>query len=56
VRSVAALPAPTTPENEFGNLRDRVARVERLLHSTVDLLHTLIEREQRGRFSRSAKF
>jgi hypothetical protein len=42
-----------TPEGQIARLEDRISRLERLLHSTVTLLHTLIEREQRGRSSRS---
>jgi hypothetical protein len=38
---------------EIARLEDRITRLERLVHSTVSLLHTLIEREQRNRSSRS---
>jgi type II secretory pathway predicted ATPase ExeA len=41
------------PEAQIARLEDRITRLERLLHSTVSLLHTLIERDQRGRSSRS---
>jgi general secretion pathway protein A len=37
---------------EIARLEDRVSRLERLLQSTVSLLHTLIEREQRGKSQR----
>jgi putative secretion ATPase (PEP-CTERM system associated) len=51
----AMLPVPVTqthgPEAQIARLEDRVTRLERLLHSTVTLLHTLIERQQRGRSS-----
>ncbi len=42
-KPVATLPVATTPASEFAKLEDRVARLERLVH-------TLVEREQRGRF------
>ncbi len=38
---------------EIARLEDRVGRLERLIHSTVSLLHTLIEREQRGKSQRN---
>ncbi len=55
--SVAGLPVPVTqshgPDAQIARLEDRITRLERLLHSTVSLLHTLIERDQRGRSSRN---
>ena len=39
-------------ESDLAKLEERILRVERLLHSTVSLMHTLIEREQQGRVSR----
>jgi len=55
-RPTANLPVPVTqshsPEAQIARLEDRISRLERLLHSTVSLLHTLIERDQRGRSSR----
>jgi putative secretion ATPase (PEP-CTERM system associated) len=55
-RPTAGLPVPVTqshtPEAQIARLEDRISRLERLLHSTVSLLHTLIERDQRGRSSR----
>ena len=53
-KPVAGLPVPTAAQSEIARLEDRVSRLERLLHSTVSLLHTLIEREQRGRSSRNS--
>ncbi len=54
-RPTANLPVPVTqsytPEAQIARLEDRISRLERLLHSTVTLLHTLIERDQRGRSS-----
>jgi len=54
-RPTANLPVAVTqvrtPESEIARLEDRITRLERLLHSTVTLLHTLIERQQRGRSS-----
>ncbi len=51
------LPVPVTeshgPDARIAKLEDRITRLERLLHSTVSLLHTLIERDQRGKSSRS---
>jgi putative secretion ATPase (PEP-CTERM system associated) len=56
-KPTAALPVPVTqshgPEAQIARLEDRISRLERLLHSTVTLLHTLIERDQRGKSSRS---
>ena len=40
-----------TTEAQIARLEDRITRLERLLHSTVGLLHTLIERDQRNRRS-----
>jgi len=39
-------------ESEIARLEDRITRLERLLHSTVSLVHTLIERDQQGRNAR----
>ena len=44
-------PAPASL-GEIARLEDRITRLERLVHSTVSLLHTLIEREQRNKSSR----
>jgi len=56
-KPTAGLPVPVTqshtPEAQIARLEDRISRLERLLHSTVSLLHTLIERDQRGRSSRN---
>jgi putative secretion ATPase (PEP-CTERM system associated) len=58
-RPIANLPVPTGASpgpasvGEIARLEDRIARLERLVHSTVSLLHTLIEREQRNKSSRS---
>ena len=57
VRGTAAnLPVPIgqlrSAEPDLAKLEERIMRLERLLHSTVSLLHTLIEREQQGRSSR----
>ncbi len=55
-RQTAGLPVPVGQmrgsDGDLAKLEDRVARLERLLHTTVSLLHTLIEREQQGRSSR----
>jgi general secretion pathway protein A len=58
----AARPAPTNlpvpigqmraTETDFTKLEERVTRLERLLHSTVSLVHTLIERENQNKSSR----
>jgi len=58
----AARPAPTNlpvpigqmraTETDFAKLEERVTRLERLLHSTVSLVHTLIERENQNKSSR----
>jgi putative secretion ATPase (PEP-CTERM system associated) len=60
VRPIANLPVPTgqgaavpASVGEIARLEERISRLERLVHSTVSLLHTLIEREQRNRSSRS---
>jgi putative secretion ATPase (PEP-CTERM system associated) len=56
--AVANLPVPIgqaqarATEAGLAKLEDRVARLERLLHSAVSLLHTLIERENQNRASR----
>jgi hypothetical protein len=54
-RPAANLPVPVTQsvttEAQIARLEDRISRLERLLHSTVSLLHTLIERDQRNRRS-----
>jgi putative secretion ATPase (PEP-CTERM system associated) len=39
-------------ESDFAKLDERVTRLERLLHSTVSLVHTLIERENQSKSSR----
>jgi len=39
-------------ETDFTKLEERVTRLERLLHSTVSLVHTLIERENQNKSSR----
>jgi putative secretion ATPase (PEP-CTERM system associated) len=57
VRGTAAnLPVPIgqlrSAEPDLAKLEERIMRLERLLHSTVSLVHTLIEREQQGRSSR----
>ena len=39
-------------ESDFAKLEERVTRLERLLHSTVSLVHTLIERENQNKSSR----
>jgi len=57
-RPTANLPVPVgspvpASVGEIARLEDRITRLERLVHSTVSLLHTLIEREQRTKSSRS---
>jgi putative secretion ATPase (PEP-CTERM system associated) len=42
----------TTTHSEFEKLEERVTRLERLLHSTVSLVHTLIERENQAKSAR----
>ncbi len=39
-------------ESDFAKLEERVTRLERLIHSTVSLVHTLIERENQNKSSR----
>jgi hypothetical protein len=39
-------------EADLAKLEERIARLERLLHSTVSLVHSLVERERQGRNSR----
>jgi hypothetical protein len=39
-------------QSELAKLEERVTRLERLLHSTVSLVHTLLEREHQGKTSR----
>jgi len=39
-------------ESELARLEDRIGRLERLLHSTVSLVHTLVERDQQNRNTR----
>jgi putative secretion ATPase (PEP-CTERM system associated) len=39
-------------ESDLVKLQERVTRLERLVHSTVSLLHTLIERENQSKLSR----
>jgi hypothetical protein len=46
--SIAASAHAQAGAADIARLEDRVARLERLLQSTVSLLHTLIERDQRG--------
>jgi putative secretion ATPase (PEP-CTERM system associated) len=52
----ANLPVPIgqvrATESDFAKLEERVTRLERLLHSTVSLVHTLIERENQNKSSR----
>ena len=52
----ANLPVPIgqmrATETDFAKLEERVTRLERLLHSTVSLVHTLIERENQNKSSR----
>jgi putative secretion ATPase (PEP-CTERM system associated) len=54
--ATANLPVPVGQLQATGGalarLEDRVMRLERLLHSTVSLLHTLIERENQNRNAR----
>jgi general secretion pathway protein A len=56
-RAVATnLPVPIgqlrATESEIARLEERMTRLERLLHSTVGLVHTLVEREQQGKNTR----
>jgi hypothetical protein len=55
-RTTANLPVPIgqmrATETDFTKLEERVTRLERLLHSTVSLVHTLIERENQNKSSR----
>jgi hypothetical protein len=39
-------------QSDLAKLEERVTRLERLLHSTVSLVHTLLEREHQGKASR----
>jgi putative secretion ATPase (PEP-CTERM system associated) len=39
-------------QSDLAKLEERVTRLERLLHSTVSLVHTLLEREHQGKTSR----
>ncbi len=54
--ATANLPVPIgqvrATESDFAKLEERVTRLERLLHSTVSLVHTLIERENQNKSSR----
>jgi putative secretion ATPase (PEP-CTERM system associated) len=55
---VVALPVPVGEVREVSGdsvakLEARIARLEQLVYSTVSLLHTLIDREQRGKSSRN---
>jgi hypothetical protein len=54
--ATANLPVPIgqirATESDFAKLEERMTRLERLLHSTVSLLHTLIERENQSRNAR----
>jgi hypothetical protein len=57
VRGTAAnLPVPIgqlrSGEADLAKLEERIARLERLLHSTVSLVHSLVERERQSRNSR----
>jgi hypothetical protein len=51
--AAANLPVPIgqgqAAQTDLAKLEDRVSRLERLVHSTVSLLHTLIERENQAR-------
>ena len=55
-QAAANLPVPIgqvrASESDFAKLEERVTRLERLLHSTVSLVHTLIERENQNKSSR----
>ena len=55
-RPTAGLPVPIgqlrAADGDFTKLEERVTRLERLLSTTVSLLHTLIEREQQSRSRR----
>ena len=55
-RASAGLPVPIgqvrVAETDLAKLEERVTRIERLLHSTVSLMHTLIEREQQNKAQR----
>jgi putative secretion ATPase (PEP-CTERM system associated) len=54
--AAANLPVPIgqaqAAQTSLAKLEDRVTRLERLVHSTVSLLHTLIERENQTRNAR----
>jgi putative secretion ATPase (PEP-CTERM system associated) len=54
--AAANLPVPIgqvqAAQSDLAKLADRVSRLERLVHSTVSLLHTLIERENQARAAR----
>jgi hypothetical protein len=39
-------------ESDITKLEERIARLERLLHSTVSLVHTLVERDQQSKSTR----
>jgi putative secretion ATPase (PEP-CTERM system associated) len=52
--AAAGLPVPIgqqlqPAQSELAKLEERVTRLERLLHSTVSLVHTLLEREHQGK-------
>ena len=55
-RETAGLPVPIgqvrPADTDLARLEDRITRLERLVHSTVSLLHTLIEREHGSKASR----
>lgn len=54
--ATANLPVPIgqvrATQSDLAKLEDRITRLERLVHSTVSLLHTLIERENQARSAR----
>jgi general secretion pathway protein A len=53
-KSAVSVPVPTASESELAKIQDRLARLERMMQSTVSLLHSVIDREQQGRTRRSA--
>ena len=54
--AATSLPVPIgqlrATESDLARLEERVTRLERLLHSTVSLVHSLVEREQQPKSSR----